>query len=56
MEGEHDKSNNVFNAKPCHVRKIKLHDWSMARRKESRPYPQGMMIHQKGCELFEESN
>jgi hypothetical protein len=37
-------------------KKIKLHNGNMEHCEEPHPYPQGMMIHYKGGELFKKPN
>jgi hypothetical protein len=56
LDGKPNKQKNAFNVKPCHVRKIGLHNRKMERCEEPHLYPQGTTIHQKGREMLEKSN
>jgi hypothetical protein len=41
LKGKPDKPNNAFDAGPCHIRKIKLHNWNMECCKSRTPTPKG---------------
>lgn len=47
---------NDFYVEPCHVGKIEFHNQHMEHREEPHPYPQGMTLHQKIHESFDEPN
>ncbi len=40
----------------CRIGKVRLHNWNMEHCKEPHPYPQRIMIHQKGHETLKNSN
>jgi hypothetical protein len=56
LEREPNKLKNVFDAKRCHIGKIRLHNRNMEHCKEPHPYPQRIMIHQKGHKMLKKSN
>lgn len=52
LEGEPNKLDNAFDAKAYHPKKIGPHNRNIEHHERPHPYPQGMMKHQKGCELL----